>query len=57
MFLSDMAAILEPVAGVDYVRQLDLLLDSAPVGARVEVPPAQIVVAGPLRIEMEAEGR
>jgi hypothetical protein len=57
VFLSDMAAILEAVAGVDYVRQLDLLLDSAPVGTRVEVPPDRIVVAGPLRIEMEAEGR
>jgi predicted phage baseplate assembly protein len=57
VFLSDMAAILETVDGVDYVRQLDLLLDNAPVGAYVEVPPDRIVVAGPLRIEMEAEGR
>jgi predicted phage baseplate assembly protein len=54
VFLSDVAAILEAVAGVDYVRQLDLLLDDAPVGPRVEIPPDQIVVAGDLRIEMEA---
>lgn len=57
VFLSDMAAILEAVPGVDYVRQLDLLLDGAPVGPRVDVPSDQIVVAGPLRIAMEGEGR
>lgn len=54
VFLSDVAAIVEAVAGVDYVRQLDLLLDDAPVGPRVMVPPDRIVVAGDLRIEMEA---
>jgi predicted phage baseplate assembly protein len=57
VFLSDMAAILEAVPGVDYVRQLDLLLDDAPVGPYVEIPTDQIVVAGPLRIEMEAGER
>jgi hypothetical protein len=57
VFLSDMAAVLEGIPGVDYVRQLDLLVDDAPVGARVEIPADQIVVAGPLRIEMEAGER
>jgi predicted phage baseplate assembly protein len=57
VFLSDVAATLEAVSGVDYVRQLDLLLDEAPVGARVEIPEDQIVVAGTLRIEMEAGER
>jgi hypothetical protein len=56
VFASDVAALLEAVGGVDYVRQLDLLLDDAPVGPRVEIPPDQIVVAGQLRIEMEAGG-
>jgi hypothetical protein len=56
VFASDVAALLEAVVGVDYVRQLDLLLDDAPVGPRVEIPPDQIVVAGQLRIEMEAGG-
>jgi hypothetical protein len=55
VFLSDMAAVLEAVDGVDFARQLDLLLDDAPVGPRVDVPPSQIVVVGPLRIEMEGE--
>jgi hypothetical protein len=54
VFLSDVAAILEATPGVDYVRQLDLLLDGTPVGTRVDVPIDQIVVAGQLRIEMEA---
>jgi hypothetical protein len=56
VFLSDVAALLEAVPGVDYVRQLDLLLDDAPVGPRVEIPTDQMVVAGTLRIEMEARG-
>lgn len=54
VFLSDLAALLEGVAGVDYVKQLDLLLDGAPVGPQVAVPPDRIVVAGPLRVELEA---
>lgn len=55
VFLSDVAALLEAVPGVDHVAQLDLLLDDAPVGPRVEVPPDRIVVAGALRIVMQAE--
>jgi hypothetical protein len=54
VFLSDVAALLEASPGVDYVRQLDLLLDDIPAGPRVAVPVDQIVVAGLLRIEMEA---
>jgi hypothetical protein len=56
VFLSDVAALVEAVSGVDHVRQLDLLLDDAPVGTRVPVPPDQIVVAGDLQIGMEAGG-
>jgi hypothetical protein len=54
VFLSDVAAVLEIVPGVDYVRELDLLIGEAPVGTRVPVPAGEIVVAGPLRVEMEA---
>jgi predicted phage baseplate assembly protein len=52
VFQSDVAAILESLPGVDYVAQLDLLLDDAPAGARVPIPTDQIVVAGSMRIEM-----
>jgi hypothetical protein len=53
VFLSDVAAILEAVPGVDHAAQLDLLLDDAPVGPRVEIPHDEIVVAGALRVEMK----
>ena len=54
VFISDVAAILEGLRGVDYVTQLDLLLDDAPVGTRVPIPGDQIVVADAMRIEMQA---
>jgi hypothetical protein len=55
VFISDLAAVLERVEGVDYVRDLDLLLNGTPRGAQVSVPPDRIVVAGALSVEMQAE--
>lgn len=57
VFLSDLAAVLEAVDGVDYVRDLELLLNGTPRGEQIAVPPDRIVVAGPLRIEMQARER
>ena len=50
VFLSDVAAILEGLPGVDHVEQLQLHFDTMVVGDRVNVAPDRMVVAGPLRI-------
>jgi hypothetical protein len=50
VYLSDVAAVLEAVRGVDYVSTLNLLLKGSPSGERLEVPPDRIVVAGLLKI-------
>jgi hypothetical protein len=54
VFLSDIAALLEGIDGVDFVGELELLRDDIPQGERVAVPPDRIVVAGSLHIEMQA---
>jgi len=57
VYLSDVAAIIEAVQGVDYVKELELLSGDAPVGEEVVVPQDRIVVSGPLKIEMHAAER
>jgi hypothetical protein len=52
VFLSDVAAVLEAVPGVDYVQSLHLLLEGTPQGERVDVPPSRIVAAGDLRLSL-----
>jgi predicted phage baseplate assembly protein len=52
VYLSDVAACLERVPGVDHVLTLNLLLDDTPQGAVVQVPPDRIVVAGPLEVRL-----
>ncbi len=52
VFLSDVAAVLEAVPGVDYVQTLNLLLENVPYGERIDVPPDRIVIAGPIRITL-----
>ncbi len=54
LYLSDVAALLESVEGVDYVREINLLLRNTPQGEQIVVPPDRNVVAGSIRIEMEA---
>lgn len=50
VFLSDVAAALERVAGVDYVKELSLLVNSESQGGRVKVADDRVVVAGQFRI-------
>jgi predicted phage baseplate assembly protein len=55
VYLSDVAALLEGLAGVDYIDTLSLLLDGSPRGELVGVPPDRIVVAGPLRVRLQGD--
>ena len=50
--LSDVAALLEDLAGVDYTAGLSLLAAGTPVGDHVTVPIDRMVVAGPLQIRL-----
>jgi len=52
VFLSDVAAVLERVEGVDFVRELTLLLDGNPRGERVSVADDRIVVAGRIKLKL-----
>jgi hypothetical protein len=47
---------LQRVPGVDYIQNLDLLLDSIPQGEVVMVPPDRIVVAGAMRVRLITTG-
>jgi predicted phage baseplate assembly protein len=53
VYLSDLAAVLEAVAGVDYVEELSLMLNDTPQGERVQVPSDRIVAVGTIRIEVK----
>jgi hypothetical protein len=52
VYLSDVAATIERTEGVDYVRELALLVDGQLQGERAAVRPDRIVVAGTLRIRL-----
>jgi baseplate J-like protein len=52
VFLSDIAAVLERVAGIDYVKELSLLLDSESQGEQVKVAADRVVVAGQIRLSL-----
>jgi predicted phage baseplate assembly protein len=52
--LSDVAAIVEAVPGVDFVQELELLLEGISQGELVEVPPDRIVVAGRIQVRARA---
>ena len=52
VFLSDVASVLERVEGVDFVKELSLLLDGNPQGERVSIPDDRIVVAGRLKLKL-----
>lgn len=53
VYLSDVAKVIEGVAGVDYVRLLELIVNFVPVGNTVTVPSTRLVAAGTMAIEME----
>jgi predicted phage baseplate assembly protein len=52
LFASDVAAVLEHVRGVDYVRELHLLLNSELQDESVEIADDRIVVAGQFRVNI-----
>lgn len=54
VYLSDVAAVVESVPGVDYAQELDLRRNGITQGERVDVPPDRIVVAGAIRVTIRA---
>jgi hypothetical protein len=52
VYISDIAAILEAIPGVDHAELLELRLNDTPVGDSVTVPPNRMIVAGPLLVEV-----
>jgi len=54
VFLSDVAAVLEHVAGVDYLKEIQLFVDSELQDESVEVADDRIVVAGQFRVNVVA---
>lgn len=54
VYRSDVAALLEGVAGVDAVDRLALLTGGVPRGERIEVPPGGTVAAGEIRLSVSA---
>jgi hypothetical protein len=53
VFLSDIAAVLERVDGVDYVKEIDLLIDGMPQGESVRIADDRVVVAGTIRLKLK----
>ena len=56
VFLSDAAAVVESVAGVDFATTIELTLDGIPQGERVDVPTDRVVVAGVVRVLISGSG-
>jgi len=54
VYMSDIAAVLERVEGVDYVKELELLVDGQLQGERIAVADSRIVSAGEIRLKMES---
>jgi hypothetical protein len=54
VYLSDVASVLEQVSGVDYLKELRLLLNSELQGERVSVKDDRVVVAGQFRVNVIA---
>jgi hypothetical protein len=52
VFLSDVAAVVERVDGVDYTRELELLRDGVAQRERLEVGAGRIPVAGEIRLRL-----
>ena len=53
VFLSDVAAVLERIAGVDYVEELTLSQNGVSAGDSVPVPDDRIVVAGNILLKLK----
>ena len=54
LYLSDLAAVLERVEGLDYVKELAVLVNGGFQGDRVAVADERVVVAGEIRLKLEA---
>ena len=52
VFLSDVAAVLKTIEGIDFVQDLEILRGNVVLRGRVPVPIDRIVSAGLLQIEM-----
>lgn len=52
VFLSDVAAALKRVAGIDYIKDLALLLKGVPQGELARINAGQIVAAGTIRVKL-----
>ena len=57
VFLSDIAAVLENVEGLDFVEELSLGLNGVPQGDSIAVPARSIVVAGTITLRLTAAAR
>ncbi|MDQ2976073.1 MAG: putative baseplate assembly protein [Acidobacteriota bacterium] len=54
VYMSDVAAVLERVKGVDYVKELTLFVQGNLQGEQVPVADDRVVVAGTIRLKLEA---
>lgn len=57
VYLSDVAAVLEGLPGIDYIQTLALVLEGTPQGEFVPVPPNRIVCAGLMRLSLTGKER
>jgi hypothetical protein len=56
VYLSDVAALVESVPGVDFAASLALVVDGTRMGERVAVSADRLVVAGTLRLSLSGTG-
>lgn len=56
VYLSDVAAVLESVEGMDHAESIQLLVNNQVQGESAAVPPDQIVVAGLVRLKVKGAG-
>ena len=54
VYVSDVAAVLERVKGVDYVKELTLFVQGNLQGERIPIADDRVVVAGVIRLKLEA---
>jgi hypothetical protein len=52
VFLSDVAAVVENVTGLDFAQEIALLRDSVPQGERITVPRDRLVVGSLIRVKV-----
>lgn len=52
VFLSDIAAVVENVQGVDFAQEIVLLRDHTPQGDSISVPRDRLVMAGEIRVQV-----